>query len=68
MSMKWAHSILDWRSHAVDEQRRHPTGVFKAECGHTLGICVELRDEPRGQVCEACAMTQASRAMTRLDH
>lgn len=34
--MKWGLSPLDWRSHAIDDQRDHPLGVLKAECGHLL--------------------------------
>jgi hypothetical protein len=36
-AMKWGLSVLDWRSHAINEHTEHPIGVFKAECGHLLG-------------------------------
>jgi len=44
-------SILDWRSHAIDERRYHRVGVFKAECGHLLMMVVQLHDEPYGEAC-----------------
>ncbi len=64
--MKWALSVQDWHSHAIDERRDHPIGVFRAECGHRLAIVVELHDEPHGQFCEACAITQVNRALLQL--
>ena len=57
-SIKWGLSMLDWHSHAIDERADHPTGVYKAECGHTLLMVVTLHDEPNGRPCEACARKQ----------
>ena len=31
--MRWELSVLDWRSHAINEVGEHPLGVLKAECG-----------------------------------
>ena len=55
MTIRWGLSILDWRSHAIDERRYHPVGVFKAECGHLLMMVVQLHEQPSGKPCEACA-------------
>ncbi|MCA1703840.1 MAG: hypothetical protein LC808_11480 [Actinobacteria bacterium] len=33
MAIRWGLSVLDWHSHAIDERRYHPVGVYKAECG-----------------------------------
>lgn len=56
--MKWELSVLDWRSHAIDERRYHPVGVFKAECGHLLMMAVTLHERPNGKPYEACAGKQ----------
>jgi hypothetical protein len=64
MIIRWGLSILDWRSHAIDERRYHPVGVFKAECGHLLMMVVQLHDEPYGKACEACAGQQFARAVS----
>ncbi|MGH3755517.1 MAG: hypothetical protein ACRDRP_23045, partial [Pseudonocardiaceae bacterium] len=53
--MKWGLSVLDWRSHAINEHADHPIGVFKAECGHLLMMTTPLRDEPGGAPCQWCA-------------
>lgn len=61
--MKWGLSVLDWRSHAIDDHRPdHPVGVFKAECGHLLMMVVQLHDEPYGRACDVCAGRQLDRA------
>jgi hypothetical protein len=62
--MKWALSRLDWRSHAIDEQRDHPIGALIAECGHRLVVISSLHDQPNGRPCEACAAQQFGRAAT----
>lgn len=62
MSVRWGLSVLDWHTHAIDEQADHPTGVFKAECGHLLMMVVTLRDQPGGSPCEVCAEQQFDRA------
>jgi hypothetical protein len=36
MSIKWGLSVLDWRDHAINDHHDHPTGVYKAQCGHSL--------------------------------
>ncbi len=51
--MKWGLSVLDWRSHAVDERAEHPIGVLKAECGHLLMMATALHEKPDGAPCEA---------------
>jgi hypothetical protein len=56
-------SVLDWRSHAIDERRCHPVGVFKAECGHLLMVVTTLHEAPNGKPCEACAAQQFVRAV-----
>ena len=63
MAIRWGLSILDWRSHAIDERRHHPVGVFKAECGHLLMMVVQLYEQPGGKPCEACAAQQFVRAV-----
>ncbi len=62
MSIRWGLSVLDWRSHAIDERRHHPTGVYVAECGHSLMMVTKLHDRPNGRPCEACAALQLARA------
>lgn len=56
--IKWGLSVLDWRSHAIDEYADHSIGVYKAECGHLLMRVVELHEEPNGRPCEACVTKQ----------
>jgi hypothetical protein len=53
--MKWGLSVLDWRSHAIDERAEHPIGVLKAECWHLLMTVTTLHEKPDGAPCEACA-------------
>jgi hypothetical protein len=53
--IKWGLSVLDWRSHAVDECGDHPIGVYKAECGHLLMMVTALLEMPYGKRCQACA-------------
>jgi hypothetical protein len=64
-TMKWGLSVLDWRSHAIDECGDHPLGVLKAECGHLLMMVTTLHDRPSGALCQECAERQFARAMTR---
>jgi hypothetical protein len=63
MAIRWGLSVLDWRSHAIDERRMHPIGVYKAECGHLLMMVVQLHEQPSGKPCEACAAQQFTRAV-----
>ncbi len=63
MSVKWGLSVLDWRSHAINEHAKHPLGVFKAECGHLLMMVTTLREKPFGEV---CAALRFDRAMTEV--
>ena len=63
MAIRWGLSVLDWRSHAIDERRYHPVGVFKAECGHLLMVVTTLHEAPNGKPCEACAAQQFVRAV-----
>ena len=63
MAIRWGLSILDWRSHAVNEWGDHPIGVYVAECGHLLMVVTTLHDRPNGKPCEACAAQQFARAV-----
>lgn len=65
--MKWRLSVLDWRSHAIDERADHLKGVYKAECGHLLMVVVPLHDAPYGKACEACATKQLEVAQAALE-
>lgn len=67
MTIRWGLSILDWRSHAIDERRYHPVGVFKAECGHLLMMVVQLYEQPGGKPCETCATLQLELVQAALD-
>ena len=60
MAIRWGLSILDWRSHAIDERGYHPVGVFKAECGHLLMMVTTLRAAPFGTQCQECAAVAES--------
>lgn len=60
--LRWGLSILDFRHHAIDERSGHPSGVYRAECGHLLLTVTVLREEPAGPLCEACADLQLARA------
>jgi hypothetical protein len=62
--VKWGLSVLDWRSHAINEHAEHPTGVLKAECGHLLMTVTTLRETPYTAPCEACATLQFDRAVS----
>ena len=62
-AIRWGLSVLDWRSHAIDERRYHPVGVYKAECGHLLMMVTTLHEAPNGKSCEACAAQQFVRAV-----
>jgi hypothetical protein len=55
MSIKWGLSVLDWRDHAINDHHDHPTGVYKAQCGHSLMTVTPLRDTSCGTQCQACA-------------
>jgi hypothetical protein len=51
MSIKWGLSVLDWRDHAINNR---PTGVYKAQCSHSLVMLTPLRDTSCGTQCQAC--------------
>ncbi len=51
---KWAQSMPDFLSHAIDRGAEHPWGVLKAACGHTLPISVALSNEPHSTRCPDC--------------
>lgn len=65
--VKWALSVEDWHSHAVDERAEHPTGVYRAECGHLLQTVVTLHDEHLGVPCGVCATLQLDVVQATLD-
>ena len=67
MAIRWGLSVLDWCSHAIDERRMHPVGVFKAECGHLLMVVTTLHEAPNGKPCEACAAQQLELVQAALD-
>lgn len=68
MNIRWGLSVLDWRSHAIDEHRRcHPVGVYEAECGHLLMKVTVLRDELPGAPCPECAALQLDVAQAALE-
>jgi hypothetical protein len=46
--MRWGLSVLDWRSHAINEVGEQPIGVLKAECGHLLMMVTTLHEKPSG--------------------
>jgi hypothetical protein len=54
MSIQWGLTVLDWRDHAISNHHAHPTGVYKAQCGHSLMV-TPLRDTSCGRQCQACA-------------
>jgi hypothetical protein len=64
--VRWGLSVLDWRSHAINEHAEHPIGVFKAECGHLLMMVTTLHKKPSGEPCQACATLRFDRAMTEI--
>ena len=64
MAIRWGLSILDWRSHAINERGDHPIGVFRAQRGHLLMMVTTLHEEPFGKACEACAGEQFARAVS----
>ena len=49
MATRGGLSVLDWRSHAVDEFADHPLGVYRVWCGHLLMMVTELTDGPGQQ-------------------
>lgn len=59
--------VLDWRSHAIDECTDHPTGVYKAECGHTLMMVVTLNGEPNGKPGDTCVRKQIDVAKAAIE-
>lgn len=66
--MKWALSVDDWHSHAVDERAEHPSGVYRAQCGHVLMRITRLYDErPPGVLCQRCATLQLDAVQAALD-
>ncbi|MGH3806447.1 MAG: hypothetical protein ACRDRU_07395 [Pseudonocardiaceae bacterium] len=72
--MRWGLSVLDWRSHAINEHADHPIGVLKAECGHLLMaecghllmMVTTLHEKPSGVPCEACAALRFDHAMAEI--
>lgn len=66
MAIRWGLSILDWRSHAIDERADHPIGVYRAQCGHVLMMVTELFDRPNGALCQMCVET-GGQAATSVD-
>lgn len=58
MSVQWGFSVLDLSRHAINNQRNHPLGVFKADCGHLLPIVAPMTDEPYGRLCQECVNLQ----------
>lgn len=64
--MKWGLSVLDWRSHAINEHADHPIGVLKAECGHLLMMVTTLHEKPFRIPCEACAALRFDHAMAEI--
>jgi hypothetical protein len=65
-AMKWGLSVLDWRSHAINEHAAHPLGVLKAECGHLLMMVTTLYEKPSGVPCQACAALRFDRAIAEV--
>ncbi len=63
--MRWGLSVLDWRSHAINEVGEHPLGVRKAECGHLLMMVTTLHEKPSGVPRGACAALRFDHAMAR---
>ncbi|MGH3684522.1 MAG: hypothetical protein ACRDRU_20700 [Pseudonocardiaceae bacterium] len=51
---RWGVSALDWRSHAVDEDADHPSGVYVARCGQRLVRDTSLYDVAPGWMCLSC--------------
>jgi hypothetical protein len=70
LAMTWGLSPLDWRSHAIDEQRGHPLGVLKAECGQLLMMVTTLHEAPYGhgrfKIVYRVAMVASSSLESRL--
>jgi hypothetical protein len=64
--MRWGLSVLDWRSHAINEVGEHPLGVLKAECGHLLMMVTTLHEKPSGVPREACAALRFDHAMAEV--
>lgn len=64
--MKRGRSVLDWRSHAINELAEHPIGVLRAECGHLLMVVTALHEKPYREPCEACAALRFDRAMAEV--
>ena len=63
----WALSVDDWHSHAIDERAEHPTGMYRAGCGHLLQTVVTLHDEPLGLPCPVCSTLQLEVVRAALD-
>ncbi|MGH3773693.1 MAG: hypothetical protein ACRDRW_20255 [Pseudonocardiaceae bacterium] len=51
---RWGVSSLDWQSHAIDENAKHPDGVYVTRCGQRLVIGTCLYDEAPGWMCLPC--------------
>jgi hypothetical protein len=65
-AVRWGLSVLDWRSHAINEVGEYPIGVLKAECGHLLMMVTTLHEKPSGVPCEACAALRFDHAMAEV--
>jgi hypothetical protein len=39
--IKWAVSVVDTQFHAIDVEATHPSGVYRALCGHVLLAALE---------------------------
>ncbi|MGH3775729.1 MAG: hypothetical protein ACRDRR_08325 [Pseudonocardiaceae bacterium] len=58
MTIKWGLSVVDWCNHAIDDRADHPTGIYRARCGHRLMMITPLQDDkPLGSRCEVCVAT-----------
>ena len=48
------------RNHAVDERANHPSGMYRAQCGHLLMGVTDLFEEPTGKSCEGYAAARSA--------
>ena len=64
--MRWGLSVLDWRSHAINELGEHPIGVLKAECEHLLMTVTTLHEKPSRVPHEARATLRFDHAMAKV--
>lgn len=59
--------MQDWRSHAIERCRDHPSGVNRAQCGHLLLGVVALQERPVAAPCPTCATLQLELVQAALD-